>query len=947
MKYPFRTIQMLASALNITALNTFSASKKLTTKTISTLYQAIIKDLWVIDPDSCEGKWKEIFEFKEKSEVPQDIRRSKKFYFNNTKVVIWTGFIRKNKEQLTAKESSPFSIVTKPVCYCGKVVCIDPIDRQMSSFEECKNDDCKRRFHKSCLNWKQKGGNPFYCPVCYLRTMNPLTSVIYEVIEPTVMLNRKVIQFDCPNQFLHLAKTEKARFEIRCIEMNQEEYYRVKWPDKCTVTLNGKKLIDLVPLEENLSITIRKDRSKGIDKDNIYKFGNRLALECAPKDRRLNSNYAFSLFLVEDREVEDVSSSIMLEYTLDVPSSKEYLKQCFRIMNRASEGKDAEENDDAMKVEKIQVSLIDQFTLQPIKKPARGLFCQHFQAFSLDTFITAMKYNAMKNWKCPICTKPCHIMGYDMYFEKIVNEALKKGGDIQEVKIDENGEVDYGVAPLKPQVPLKNIKERAHKAMELLGSSDEEEQEVEGGDNKSDSNSDESDSSQSKDKMVQETTSNTNNAVPENPKNGNPNSHHITLIDDDEDMGNQENEKITVTQQQVEEQRVANTELSEKNGQNLKPNASQSQEKDISLELSQTTEQSKKKVNSPSKQKPLQVENGKNSQSDDEETKLPETWDEFVDCWKNEKNDKITENMNELLCDLIFGSFDPVSASVNIQEVTKTIEAAKPPSKNAHIQTEEPKMTSVSIATEAPIMTIKTVQTEVKEVKNSQGDKSDDSQGRPPQNKPQQDTSLNMNANEGAHKEENQKAEETQKETSQNNHQNNQNRAEIEERLMAEATFISSQDTQKMDKSEKNQPKDTDSEPQDQNYQLLGKRTISIVSSLGEAENHENPNTEQEALKKGASPSKSLLTPNRHVESQEVNKTKYTELDSYQAIVKWKPQSVPKGMRLKTSDDEQIKHLDQKEKKLYLDGLLKPVPLENFPRQKRDVSPPAREIFKM
>ena len=85
-------------------------------------------------------------------------------------------------------------------------------------------------------------------------------------------------------------------------------------------------MIDLVPLEENLSITIRKDRSKGIDKDNIYKFGNRLALECAPKDRRLNSNYAFSLFLVEDREVEDVSSSIMLEYTLDVPSSKEYLK---------------------------------------------------------------------------------------------------------------------------------------------------------------------------------------------------------------------------------------------------------------------------------------------------------------------------------------------------------------------------------------------------------------------------------------------------------------------------------------------------------------------------------------------------------------------------------------------------------------------------------------------
>ena len=79
-------------------------------------------------------------------------------------------------------------------------------------------------------------------------------------------------------------------------------------------------------MEENLSITVRRDRSKSLDKDLIFKLGNKLVMDCAAKDKRLNTNYAFSLFLVEDREVKDVSKEIMLEYTLDIPSSKNYLK---------------------------------------------------------------------------------------------------------------------------------------------------------------------------------------------------------------------------------------------------------------------------------------------------------------------------------------------------------------------------------------------------------------------------------------------------------------------------------------------------------------------------------------------------------------------------------------------------------------------------------------------
>lgn len=72
------------------------------------------------------------------------------------------------------------------------------------------------------------------------------------------------------------------------------------------------------------------------------------------------------------------------------------------------------------------VTLLDPFTGELLKKPARGCMCMHPQCFELETFLSLC--NQSNQWLCPICKTPTTIdMLYVCIVTKKAIENLRQG----------------------------------------------------------------------------------------------------------------------------------------------------------------------------------------------------------------------------------------------------------------------------------------------------------------------------------------------------------------------------------------------------------------------------------------------------------------------------------------------------------------------------------------
>lgn len=87
-------------------------------------------------------------------------------------------------------------------------------------------------------------------------------------------------------------------------------------------------------------------------------------------------------------------------------------------------------------LEKLSIKLVDPISLGRINIPARGIFCQHPQCFSLDTFILMVSKLQHRSWKCPICNYRCYSMYRDTYTVDILSLA---GPQNEEVEFYQDG----------------------------------------------------------------------------------------------------------------------------------------------------------------------------------------------------------------------------------------------------------------------------------------------------------------------------------------------------------------------------------------------------------------------------------------------------------------------------------------------------------------------------
>lgn len=82
-------------------------------------------------------------------------------------------------------------------------------------------------------------------------------------------------------------------------------------------------------------------------------------------------------------------------------------------------------SDSAMATQKL-LDLRCPITKTTLKRPARGLYCKHAEAVSLDHLASVMEKAVGIAWECAICNKPNYKLEIDKRFEKIVEDSRKR-----------------------------------------------------------------------------------------------------------------------------------------------------------------------------------------------------------------------------------------------------------------------------------------------------------------------------------------------------------------------------------------------------------------------------------------------------------------------------------------------------------------------------------------
>lgn len=94
-----------------------------------------------------------------------------------------------------------------------------------------------------------------------------------------------------------------------------------------------------------------------------------------------------------------------------------------------------------------------------IRIPARGVFCQHPQCFSLDTFVLMMSKLFHRSWKCPICNYRCYGLYKDTYITDILNKAGPKNEEVEFYPDDTYCIIEYQSDEDDEEAPKANTKE--------------------------------------------------------------------------------------------------------------------------------------------------------------------------------------------------------------------------------------------------------------------------------------------------------------------------------------------------------------------------------------------------------------------------------------------------------------------------------------------------------
>ncbi|CAD8048536.1 unnamed protein product [Paramecium sonneborni] len=272
------------------------------------------------------------------------------------------------------------------------------------------------------------------CSCCLLEKLNPFKKIIYTLgyleyqyqqrTQSKIHLDFKISQeqFQCPGMQL----------EIRCVMMNKNGLTDFTFPNSCILHINGVIIKEFKPLIDKSCLKKRKDQCILINLNTFQKtYGIQkkytfTCVEIIPESMMRQEIpqqiYIFGLFLVQDLSLDQVINSIVNQSMLSQIKIDAYKNE--------------------IKVDKIKVSLICQYSFDLIKIPARGEFCQHQQCFSLNNYLDMMMHAEHMKWICPICKKNCISLRIDHYQWEILRKLQQLNIKVDQITVDQNGTLD-------------------------------------------------------------------------------------------------------------------------------------------------------------------------------------------------------------------------------------------------------------------------------------------------------------------------------------------------------------------------------------------------------------------------------------------------------------------------------------------------------------------------
>jgi hypothetical protein len=276
---------------------------------------------------------------------------------------------------------------------------------------------CNKKQHSSCIGnlvFEQK----YYCVSCQMKKLNPADEVLDFLVYPFLVCENR----NRTKNFMYSKslKNEINEFkngievQFRCVKV-QAPGFQICWPKRGTLYLNQKPILEFKDRKH------KKETS--LDMSIMLTLGNN---EISLEKRNDTDDYCLAVVKVKKLRSQDLLKKLSSK-TLALHKSLDLIKSFFKP-------------DKEVKPSLLKISLRCQFTLQPIKIPARGKKCNHQTCFDLQNFVEQQQIEKF-TWRCPICTGPAFDVVVDEFLLKTIEKHLPK--KLESVQMTE----DYDCIP--------------------------------------------------------------------------------------------------------------------------------------------------------------------------------------------------------------------------------------------------------------------------------------------------------------------------------------------------------------------------------------------------------------------------------------------------------------------------------------------------------------------
>ena len=331
-----------------------------------------------------------------------------------------------------------FGALQQNICLSSSLMC--KTNRQ-SNLLSCIMPECTRKFHTDCLKMPEKEvekeAKTFECPQCVLEKNDPLSEIKNILLPPFIVNSSEQKQFIMNNYELKAINDDpNLGIEIKCIKLDYKYLNEHTWLDSGELFLNNRKIQEFKPLQINSALKKRKDE-KCFHRENLTSINTIKFLDFKPSfDQKVNVRYDDSavymaaVYLVKRLRAEELISKIQKTSVKEAESCK------IQILSKFEP---SVHDDCKISVDKVSVSLMDTFfDKQMIQTPAKTVFCNHLQCFSLENLIRAMEIAIPRKWRCPICKVKAFDLMIDGYLWNII-KGLGKNVCASEVIFSEDG----------------------------------------------------------------------------------------------------------------------------------------------------------------------------------------------------------------------------------------------------------------------------------------------------------------------------------------------------------------------------------------------------------------------------------------------------------------------------------------------------------------------------